>query len=125
MGFRIPLRGRNQRHARPHSPLFRQMKSEALFTSLILIVAVCFTSTVFTAISYGGTCSQLTGFPGLLQRAGFVAEGPCATKRGGAVCQNGADCTTSNRKRGKCKNIAARGPANCACVEITVSRGLR
>jgi hypothetical protein len=101
------------------------MKSPAIFASLILIVAACFTSTVFTAISYGGTCAPLTGFPGLLQRAGFVAEGPCATKPGSAVCQNGADCTTSNRKRGKCKNIAARGPANCACVEITVSRGLR
>ena len=101
------------------------MKSTALFASLILVVAVCFTSTVFTAISYGGTCSQLTGFPGLLQWAGFVAEGPCATKPGGAVCQSGADCTAANRKPGKCKNIAARGPANCACVETTVSRGLQ
>lgn len=101
------------------------MKSAALFATLILIVVVSVTSTVFTAISYGGTCSQPTGFPGLLQRAGFVAEGPCASKPGAATCQSGAACTTSNRKRGKCKNIAARGPANCACVEVTVSRGLQ
>jgi len=98
---------------------------KSLFASLILLVAVCITATVFTAISYGGACSQLTGFPGLLQRAGLVAEGPCASKPGGAVCQSGADCTTSNRKPGKCKNIAAKGPANCACVATTVSRGLQ
>ena len=125
MGFRIPAAGQKSETCGPRSPLSRQMRPAALFAFLILVVAVCVTSTTFTAISYGGTCSQLTGFPGLLQRAGFVAEGPCATKRGSAVCQSGADCTTSNRKRGKCKNIAARGPANCACVEVTVSRGLK
>jgi hypothetical protein len=107
------------------SLLSRQMRPPALFAFLILIVAVCVTSTVFSAISYGGTCAQLTGFPGLLQRVGFVSNGPCATKPGGAVCQNGASCTTANRKPGKCKNIAASGPANCACVESTVSGGLK
>jgi hypothetical protein len=101
------------------------MRPAAVFAFLILIVAVCVTSTVFSAISYGGTCSQLNGFPGLLQRAGFVSDGPCATKSGSAVCQSGASCTTANRKPGKCKNVAARGPANCACVETTVSGGLK
>ncbi len=93
--------------------------------SLVLIVATGTMVTAFTAVSYAGTCSMLTGFPGLLQRAGFVAAGPCATKVGGATCQSGSTCTTSNRKPGKCKNIAPRGPANCSCVETTVSTGLR
>lgn len=97
----------------------------AFLASLVLIVATGTMVTAFTAVSYAGTCSMLTGFPGLLQRAGFVAAGPCATKVGGATCQSGATCTTSNRKPGKCKNIAPRGPANCSCVETTVSTGLR
>jgi hypothetical protein len=82
-------------------------------------------ATAFTAVSYAGTCSVLTGFPGLLQRAGFVAPGPCATKSGGPNCQSGTACTSADRKPGKCKNIAASGPANCACVESAVSSGLR
>ena len=97
----------------------------ALWACLVPAVAAGAKAIAFTAVSYAGTCSQLTGFPGLLQRAGFVPAGPCTTKSGGAVCQAGAGCVTASRKPGKCKNIAARGPANCSCVESTVSSGLQ
>jgi hypothetical protein len=97
---------------------------QALLASLVLFVAAA-TATAFTAASYAGTCSALTGFPRILQRAGLLAEGPCATKPFGAPCQSGATCTTASRKPGKCKNIAVSGPPNCACVEVSVSRGLK
>jgi hypothetical protein len=97
----------------------------SLLSVAVLLAAAATMAAGFTAVSYAGTCSTLTGFPGLLQRAGLVAAGPCATKVGGVTCQSGATCTTANRKPGKCKNIAPRGPANCACVETTVSFGLR
>lgn len=97
----------------------------ALWACLVPAVAAGAMAIAFTAVSYAGTCSQLTGFPGFLQWAGFVPAGPCATKREGAVCQAGATCVTASRRPGKCKNIAASGPANCACVESAVSSGLR
>ena len=98
---------------------------QAVLASLVLFFAVAATATAFTAASYAGTCSALTGFPRILQRSGLVAEGPCATKPFGAPCQSGATCTTSSRKPGKCKNIAVSGRPNCACVEVSVSRGLK
>jgi hypothetical protein len=91
--------------------------------SLVLIVAVVAMVTAFTAASYGGTCAKLTGFAGLLQMAGMVTAGPCTVNNGGK-CPSAA-CTTADKKPGKCTNIAATGPANCACVASTVSKGLR
>ena len=96
----------------------------ALYSSLVLIIASVALVTVFTAITYAGTCSKLTGFPGLLQRAGFFVS-PCVTKTGGTVCGGGTACTTTDAKAGTCKNIAAAGQAaNCQCVENKVSKGL-
>jgi hypothetical protein len=95
-----------------------------LSSGLLLIVAAGAMATASTAVSYAGTCAALTGFPGLLQRVGLVAAGPCASKAGGSTCTS-AECTTSDRKPGKCRNIAASGPANCACVATAVSSGLR
>jgi len=97
----------------------------AWFASLWLAVAAGAMATALTAVSYARTCSPLTGFPGFLRRAGLVPDGPCATKKGGAPCQSGATCTTSSRKPGKCRNIAAFGPPNCECVEVKVSPGLK
>jgi hypothetical protein len=96
----------------------------ALLTWLAATVAAAATATALTAASYAGACSRLTGFPGLLQRAGLVAAGPCAAKTGGS-CQTGASCTTAARRPGKCRNIAVTGPANCVCVETTIGQGLR
>ena len=98
----------------------------ALSSSLVLIVASGAMGTVFTAVPYARSCSRLTGFPGLLQRAGIVSAGPCVTKVGGTVCGGGLACTAPDSKAGTCKNVAAAGqPASCQCVDNTVSKGLR
>lgn len=115
--------GQKQERPGPGAHLFQRMK-RAISGLLVLTVAAALTATGFTAASYAGACGQLTGFAGFLQRAGLVAPGPCDTKPKGTVCQSGA-CTTSDRKPGKCRNIAVSGPANCACVASTVSPGLR
>jgi len=82
--------------------------------------------TVFTAATHAGTCARLTGFPGFLQRVGFVSTGPCASKPGGAICGGGASCTTVRGTAGNCRNLAAFGqPPNCGCVASAVSRGLK
>jgi hypothetical protein len=95
----------------------------ALYSSLVLILACVVVVTVFTAVTYAGTCSKLTGFPGLVQRLGFAGSSPCVSKIGGTVCNGGAACTTTDTKApGTCKNIAAVGQAaNCQCVANTVS----
>jgi hypothetical protein len=98
-----------------------------ILSSLVLIVSAGALITVFTAVSYARTCEKLTGFPGLLQRVGLVAAGPCVTKLGGVACGGGNACTTAQSKPGTCKNIAAVGQAaNCQCVANTVTNpGLR
>lgn len=97
----------------------------ALYSSLVLIIACVAMVTVFTAVTYAGTCSKLTGFPGLVQRMGFFSS-PCVSKIGGTVCGGGTACTTTNSAPGTCKNTAAAGQAaNCQCVANTVSKGLR
>ena len=89
---------------------------------LLLIVASGAMVTVFTALTYARSCSKLTGFPLLLQKVGIVsANGPCASRAGGAICQGGTACTAPSTKPGKCKNINVTGPASCACVETTIS----
>jgi hypothetical protein len=95
-----------------------------LLASLTLVVAAGAMATAFTAVTYAGVCSKLTGFPGLVQWAGMVSPGPCVATKKDTVCPSDA-CITADRKPGKCKNIAVRGPVNCACVETTVSSGLR
>src|ERR1039458_5838059 len=93
-----------------------------LLSSIFLIVAGGATLTVYTAQAYAGTCSQLSGFPGLLQRMGFFTTGTCVTKIGGTVCGGGGSCTVGGNP-GTCKNTAAvnRAPV-CTCVLNTVSQ---
>jgi hypothetical protein len=93
-----------------------------LLSSTLLIVGGGATLTVYTAKAYAGTCSQLSGFPGLLQRMGFFATGTCVTKIGGTVCAGGTACTVGGNT-GTCKNTAAvnRAPV-CTCVLNTVSQ---
>jgi hypothetical protein len=108
--------------------LWKKRLMLALSSSLVLIVAGGAMLTVSTAVTYGGSCATLTGFPGLLQRAGFVVTGPCKTKIGGTVCGAGTVCTPVDgaTNSGKCHNVAAVGqPANCQCVANTTSSGLK
>lgn len=97
----------------------------ALYSSLVLIIAIGTMVTVSTAVTYAGTCSKLTGFPGVLQSVGLVSSstGTCVSKIGGTVCGGGTACTTSGQKVGTCRNIALAGQQpNCQCVENTVSK---
>jgi len=91
-------------------------------TSLAFLIAVGTVLTLITAHAYAGTCSQLSGFPGLLQRMGFFATGTCITKVGGAVCGGGSTCTV-NGGAGTCNNTAPLGQTPvCTCVPNTVSK---
>jgi len=91
-------------------------------TSLAFLIAVGTVLTLMTAHAYAGTCSQLNGFPGLLQRMGFFATGTCITKVGQTVCSGGSACTVGGNA-GTCKNTAAANQAPvCTCVPNTISK---
>ena len=110
----------------PTLKLWKNKLFFALSSSLVLIIAGGAMVTVSTAVTYARSCSQLTGFPGLLQKVGMVSVGPCVTKIGGTVCSGGTFCTATGGKNGTCKNQAAPGqPNNCQCVADTVSKGLQ
>lgn len=65
---------------------------------------------------YYGVCSQLDGFPGVLQRAGFFQSGSCDSKPGGSLCSAGSACTVAT-KAGKCANTGKPGGTPiCTCV---------
>jgi hypothetical protein len=92
-------------------------------TSLAFLIAIGVTLTLITAHAYAGTCSQLSGFPGLVQRMGFVAAGGCVTKPGGTLCAGGSSCQTTSGGAGTCTNTAPVGQAPvCACVANTISK---
>src|ERR1035441_7957372 len=94
------------------------MSKVKLTTGLLLIVAVSLSAaTVVKARhDYYGVCSQLAGFPGFLQQAGFFQGGTCATIIGGSLCQKGAACTVSG-KAGTCANTGGIGGSIvCTCM---------
>ena len=93
------------------------------FCSFVLTAGVMITG--FTSITYARSCAKLTGYAGFLQHIGLVAAGPCPSKPGGTICSGGLACTASSLKAGTCKNVAAVGqPANCQCIENTMTKGL-
>jgi hypothetical protein len=63
-----------------------------------------------TVQTYDGVCSDLTGFPGLLQRAGFIERGTCIFKEG----KCGGPCLVDH-KRGHCITIINRRRTYCEC----------
>jgi len=90
-----------------------------MYTLAVLMIAVVSLSAatvLYERHAYFGVCSQLDGFAGLLQRAGFFQAGTCQGKPGGALCDAGAACTVSG-KPGTCKNTGKPGGAAvCTCV---------
>ena len=65
---------------------------------------------------YDGVCGTLTGFPGLLQKMNFFAQGNCRLKGNSTTqCQDNGACTISSpsgNKSGKCRTM----PEGCTCV---------
>ena len=91
------------------------------FRRTMVVLAVLATSLGTATIlqarhDYYGVCSQLDGFPGLLQRMGFFQSGTCVGKPGGALCNAGGSCTV-NGNPGTCANTGRPGGAAvCTCV---------
>ena len=82
----------------------------------LLAISLGAASVAWTETEYYGVCSELTGFPGLLQRNGLLQTGTCVTVPGGRLCNAGATCTVSG-KTGTCKNSAKPGGTPiCSCV---------
>jgi hypothetical protein len=63
-----------------------------------------------TVQTYDGACSDLTGFPGLLQKAGFITRGTCIFKSG----RCGGPCFVDHRL-GHCITIINRKRVICDC----------
>jgi hypothetical protein len=63
--------------------------------------------------TYNGACGQLVGFPGLLQKMNFFAQGNCKVA-GDGTCQSAAACQFTNASGtfyGKCSHKLP-----CTCV---------
>lgn len=66
--------------------------------------------------TYDGTCGQLDGLPGLMQRAHLFADGPCAAPKAGK-CSGSCTIKPTGGKstNGKCV-VANTNPLSCQCV---------
>ena len=66
--------------------------------------------------TYNGVCGQLSGFPGLLQKMNFFAQGNCRVMGNSTTqCQTNGACTItspSGNINGKCRSM----PSGCTCV---------
>ena len=63
-----------------------------------------------TVQTYDGVCTDLDGFPGLLQKTGFIARGTCVFKEG----RCGGPCLVDHRL-GHCITIINRRRTTCEC----------
>ncbi len=73
-----------------------------------------------TVQEYSGACSSLGGFPGLLQKAGFVAAGPCKLDPILKLCAH-HECVTAKKKLGECVKVVTRNEIACFCEAKHVS----
>ena len=64
--------------------------------------------------TYGGTCGQLDGFPGILQQVNLLATSNCPTNSNGS-CSTSSTCTISNPTSG--------GPKTGKCTTVTTVQG--
>jgi hypothetical protein len=66
--------------------------------------------------SYGASCGELTGLPGLLVEMNLLAQGNCKLRKGSTTkCQDSGECfinSASGKINGKCKDL----PEGCTCV---------
>jgi len=89
---------------------------------LIIVLAVTLAAGGFGASrglahmqeTYNGVCGQLTGFPGVLQRMNFFAQGNCSVASDG-TCKDASVCKISSPSgviNGKCSHKVKP----CTCV---------
>lgn len=96
------------------------MSKMKLRLGLLLVAAVSVSATTIVKArhDYYGVCSPLAGFPGLLQKTGFLQGGTCVqTLPGQPVCAAGTACTVTG-KAGTCQNTQTLPgePPICTCV---------
>lgn len=99
------------------------MSKFKLILGLLLAAAITVSAAtvVRTRSEYYGVCSKLDGFPGFLQRNGFLQAGTCTTKIGGTLCSAGTACTVSGQN-GICRNdTVIGGSIKCTCVVASSS----
>src|SRR5260370_662511 len=74
-----------------------------------------------TIETYSGACSELDGFPGVLQKLSLLGSSiNCATKPDGVTCKSFSPCTTNPPSgpgvSGKCAQLFISGKAaGCQC----------
>jgi hypothetical protein len=92
-----------------------------LLSALFLGVSSGAVLVIQTVQTYSGACEKLSGFPGVLQKAGFVPEGTCDTKvRFRGDCRNHT-CTVDG-KAGHCVAEKANTGYVCVCKPNRPSR---
>jgi hypothetical protein len=72
------------------------------------------------AAAYAGVCDPLDGFPGALQRAGFVPKGTCRVNRVDDTCPPTA-CDIGG-KEGHCRRQTIDKRVHCVCTPDRISR---
>jgi hypothetical protein len=72
---------------------------------------------VKTVQAYTGVCYKLDGFPGLLQKAGFVPGGRCQDRH---PCRGTCEIGDSGQ-RGVCTPVGSK-QQNCVCKHVRESR---
>ena len=97
--------------------MIRVRRSVVILAGVVFFAVASGGYTVMQARSeYYGVCSKLSGFPGILQRAGLLATGTCVSRIGEPLCSAGGTCTVGTNS-GTCKNTGKIGePAICTCV---------
>ena len=94
------------------------------FGTLIVIVAIASIAVglgaqqglAYMRSNYDGACTQLGGFPGLLQKLNLLSLGNCQVQKNGNCDGNKAICTVhsaSHSVQGVCRN---RPHVGCQCV---------
>jgi hypothetical protein len=96
------------------------MKKQLLYICLAVVISLGLaqgaTLVMRTVETYSGACSDLAGFPGLLQKSGFIPKGKCQELKNGAC---GGECEIGNSgKIGRCVSV---GQHNCVCKQERVS----
>jgi hypothetical protein len=93
-------------------------KTLLLLTMMIVLVTVFSTLTLARVrAQYDGACGELDGVPGLLKKAGLLAQGGCDADRATGACLATERC--GKRNLGTCTTVPsqnARKPFDCRCV---------